>query len=407
MLTTTRNMPLIRFFSSLRLTVTLLAMSMALVFFGTLDQVHTGIYQTQKEYFEGFIAIWQYPEQWVYSNVLGWIHLPIPGGYLIGPLLLLNLIAAHLRYYKKKWRKVGIILIHLGVVLLLVGQWITQLKQKEYFLWLDEGETARYIESFHDDEFVIIDKSAAQTDKVVSLPSSLLKKGTEIQPETLPFTIKVIDFFPNAIIQPRSQAPANTPAMRFNRGIGAERDYVVFPQAMTFEPNTRNSTTAIVTLQAANETIGTWLVSNIFRGKWPIAITDYPPQTFQYNGKTFEIALRYKRKYLPEPIQLLDFTHDRYPGTDIPKNFASQVRILNQNQSESGREVKIYMNHPMRYAGLTFYQASFGKNDTASMFQVVKNPGRLIPYISCLLITLGLVIQFGIGLFRFAPKKTA
>jgi len=44
--------------------------------------------------------------------------------------------------------------------------------------------------------------------------------------------------------------------------------------------------------------------------------------------------------------------------------------------------VLIFMNQPLRYAGKTFYQASFGKGDTLSVLQVVKNPGWLLPYIS-------------------------
>ena len=44
----------------------------------------------------------------------------------------------------------------------------------------------------------------------------------------------------------------------------------------------------------------------------------------------------------------------------------------------------IYMNHPLRYGGLTFYQASFANEDTTSIFQVVKNPGWMLPYLSVL-----------------------
>ena len=59
-----RKNPVVAFFTSLRLTVTLLAFSMALVFFGTLDQVNIGINKAQKVYFESFGAVWKYPEEW-------------------------------------------------------------------------------------------------------------------------------------------------------------------------------------------------------------------------------------------------------------------------------------------------------------------------------------------------------
>ena len=59
-----RKNPFVAFFSSLRLTVTLLSFSMALVFFGTLDQVNIGINKAQEVYFESFGAVWKYPEEW-------------------------------------------------------------------------------------------------------------------------------------------------------------------------------------------------------------------------------------------------------------------------------------------------------------------------------------------------------
>jgi hypothetical protein len=63
------------------------------------------------------------------------------------------------------------------------------------------------------------------------------------------------------------------------------------------------------------------------------------------------------------------------------------------------------MNHPLRYAGSTFYQASFAENDTVSIFQVVQNPAWLTPYIACLLVALGLCIQFAMHLAEFIDER--
>jgi uncharacterized membrane protein len=65
------------------------------------------------------------------------------------------------------------------------------------------------------------------------------------------------------------------------------------------------------------------------------------------------------------------------------------------------------MNQPLRYGGKAFYQASFGKNDTLSILQVVENPGWLIPYVSCVLVALGLLIHFGISLRRSLRRRAA
>ena len=65
------------------------------------------------------------------------------------------------------------------------------------------------------------------------------------------------------------------------------------------------------------------------------------------------------------------------------------------------------MNQPLRYDGKAFYQASFGKGDTLSILQVVENPGWLLPYVSCVLVTVGLLIHFGISMRRSARKREA
>ena len=97
-----------KFFASLRLTVVLLAFSMVMIFFGTLDQVHYGIWHTQKLYFESFLVVWDYPEQWLHYDKLFWIHLPMPGGYLLGGMLFVNLLAAHFSRFKFTLKKSGI-----------------------------------------------------------------------------------------------------------------------------------------------------------------------------------------------------------------------------------------------------------------------------------------------------------
>ena len=63
------------------------------------------------------------------------------------------------------------------------------------------------------------------------------------------------------------------------------------------------------------------------------------------------------------------------------------------------------MNQPLRYEGKTYYQSSFGKNDTLSIFQVVENPGWVIPYLSCVLVTLGLLIHFAFALRRSQRRR--
>lgn len=388
--------PVVRFFSSLQLTVVLLACSLVLVFFGTLAQVQYGINLSQKIYFQGIVAVWKYPETWYFGDYLGWLGLPIPGGYLIGPLLVINLLCAHLRFFRPTWKNIGLMPVHGGILLLLIGQGITDLMQREFFMWLDEGATSSYAQSFVEDELVLIDKSDPDTDKVVSIPAQLFKKKKSFQHPALPFKIEVKAFYPNATIhQTQDALPLNVP--KADRGLGASMNLLAQPQPLTVEDDTRNLSTAIVEITTTEGSLGSWLVCTAFEEQ-------FANQKFEVEGKPFEIAMRLKRHYFPFSVHLKNFTHDRYPGSNIPKNFASLVEVYNHETGET-RETLIYMNHPLRYAGFTFFQASFAKQDTASMFQIVTNPGWLIPYIAWALVTLGLTYQFTVALVLFLKRR--
>jgi hypothetical protein len=89
---------LLKIFTSLRLTVVLLAFAILLVFIGTLAQVDEGLYQAQARYFR----------QWI---ILGLdmfgkkIPVILPGGYLIGTMLLANLICAHVHRFQLSKKK--------------------------------------------------------------------------------------------------------------------------------------------------------------------------------------------------------------------------------------------------------------------------------------------------------------
>ena len=128
------------------------------------------------------------------------------------------------------------------------------------------------------------------------------------------------------------------------------------------------------------------------------------PQVFTYQGGAWRLALRPKRDYLPFSVTLEKFTHDVYAGTDIPKDFASTIH-LRSDDGRDDREVRIYMNNPLRYGGRAFYQAGYDNNDRTSVLQVVRNPSWRIPYVSCAMIALGLAVEFGMHLFGFFGRR--
>ncbi|MEX2043935.1 MAG: cytochrome c biogenesis protein ResB [Opitutus sp.] len=368
------------FFVSLKLTVVLLVFGMLLIFAATLDQVNLGIWAVQEKYFRSFIVYGRFGE----------FAVPMfPGGYLIGGLLLMNLIAAHLYRFSLSWRKLGIQLAHLGLIILLLGELFTGILQEDFQMRIGRGETVNYAESFRDNELVLIDVTDPGFDEVVAIPAGLLEKGRPIQHPRLPFRVEPRIYYPNSILQMR---PENGPVSPATAGLGPQ--LMAAPQPITYRDDERNLPTAFVELVGSEGPLGTYLVStSLIRA-----------QPFEHAGRQWRIALRVRRLYQPFSLTLNELRHDVYPGTEIPKNFSSRVQLKAPDGSED-REVLIYMNNPLRFAGQTFYQYQMNRNDGYSVLQVVRNPSWLMPYIACTLMTLGLLLQFGIHLVGFVTRR--
>jgi hypothetical protein len=395
----------INFFTSLRLTVACLALALVLVFVGTLAQVEIGLYAAQAEYFRSFFVYWTPPGT----------HLKIPflpGGWLIGLVLLVNLLAAHIKRFHLSRKKIGIILIHAGLILLLGGQFLTELFQVESQMRIEVGDTKNYSESGRKNELAVIDVTDPDKDRVVAIPESLLAKGGEIRTPELPFTLRVKKYFANATnVGPMTGEPEK---MTASDGLGQR---VLFsPLPITRGMDAVDLPAALVQVVSDQGPVGEWIVSTHFT-RYPafaylqqqiggilpdVKVT--APQTFKVNGRTYEIALRPIRYYHPYSIKLLAFDHDLYPGTEIPKNFSSKIHLTDPTTGDD-RDIKIYMNNPLRYHGTTFYQASFEPDDKGTILQVVRNPASLAPYIACSLVALGLVVQFLTHLFAFARRR--
>ena len=156
-----------------------------------------------------------------------------------------------------------------------------------------------------------------------------------------------------------------------------------------------NFPAVVFRLHENNRPLGTWLAGR------QIDMDQRLPAT---NGRQWDVALRGAREYKPFSITLRDFQHTKYPGTEIPKDFSSFV-TLTEKGLEEGRDFRIWMNHPLRHGGFTFYQHQFKNNDATTVLLVVRNPGWLVPYIACIVVFLGLTLQFGLSLHQHLGKR--
>jgi ResB-like family len=373
-------------FTSLKLTIVCLAAGMALIFAGTLAQVHLGIHEAQQRYFQS-LFVWWPPEGRGFK-------IPIfPGGHLIGAVLLINLIAAHVKRFHWAWRKLGIHLTHAGLIIMLGGGLFTDLFAVESHMRLERGDTKNYSEDQRRMELAVIDTSDNDLDQVTAIPETVLRQNRTIDHWSLPFRIVVRNFYQNSRLRMLSEAGSAARPIA-NQGPGAMIAIEPIPRATGVDELDVPSAAIEIIPKDSGNSLGTWLVSDALGA----------PQTFSCGGRTWMIAMRTSRYYKPYSVTLQKFTHERYAGTEIPKNFASRVTLIDPERSVN-RDVLIYMNHPLRYRGETFYQAGFQKDDSATILQVVHNPSFIAPYVACVIVATGLLVQFGFHLVGFSRQR--
>lgn len=371
--------------TSLKLTLTCLGAAMVLIFAGTIAQVHLGTWEAQQRYFQSLFIWWP-------AEGNGFKFPIFPGGHLIGGVLLVNLIAAHIRRFQWSWRKLGIHLTHAGLIIMLAGGLFTDLFALESNMRLTIGDTKDYSEDPRKVELAVIDKTDPEFDQVTAIPEAILRHGGTIEHKSLPFRLEVRHYFQNSRLKMASEAAGLKPVA--NQGPGAQ--VVVEPIPRATGVNDRDLTSAAVEIVSPDRSLGTWLVSDALGA----------PQTFSAGGRNWQLAMRPARYYKPYSVTLQTFTHEKYAGTEIPKNFASRITLIDQDRAVN-RNVLIYMNHPLRYRGETYYQAGFEPDDRTTILQVVRNPSFVAPYVACVVVAAGLLVQFGYHLVGFSRRRRA
>ncbi len=354
---------------------------MLLVLIGTLAQARLGTYAAQKEFFD----------RWWVTVSVGDARLPLfPGGLTVGALWAASLLAAFITRFRWVRKDAGMLISHAGLLVLLLGQFVTQRLALESQMAIEEGQTLAYSVDHRQAELVLIrDAEAGQSD-VTSIPQSFLSQRRPIKVPGTSLRLLVRAYYPNAALH-MAQDPAMSLA---TQGIGAMIRVEPAPPVTSDEDT--NAVTAYVDVLDGTKSLGIWLLSSVLGA----------PQGFTTEGKTWQLGIRPLRRYHPFTLTLKDFTHDVYPGTQIPKNFSSLVHLTDPGRHQD-RDVLISMNQPLRYAGRTFYQASFGEGDRLSVLQVVENPAAPMPYIGCAMVLLGLGLQFMSHLLAYRKKKAS
>ncbi len=291
-------------------------------------------------------------------------------------------------------RKAGIVLLHLGIAGLLVNEIFVTVTNEEHRVSVVEGETTHHAIDLRETEFVVIDRSDPEKDRMTVIPGSILENTSDIIDDPqLPFKIRCVNYFKNSDVirvGPQADNKADT-------GIGQVYLAVFKKPAAGADASAgadRASAYIEIVNRKTNKKLGTYLVSQLIYDEKLL-------DTVSIDESNYQIGLRFKTIYMPYSIELKDTSAEYYVGTETPRLFSSEFVIDDpKNGIESTQ--KISMNNPLRYRDQTFYQTTYLEdsdlekdgNQELSGIQVVRNNGWMIPYVCCMFVVVGLVAQF-------------
>ncbi|HEX5442177.1 MAG TPA: cytochrome c biogenesis protein CcsA, partial [Pirellulales bacterium] len=298
-------------------------------------------------------------------------------------------------------KRAGIVLLHAGVGLMMLNELVVYGLHVEGIMQIREGQTVNYVQDIRSLELAVVDSSSAEHDNVVAIPVSLLqrKEGKVISDPALPFDIKLVKFLQNADL--RSARAGEENLADAGQGVSLAVDEAR-PSSGTDMGGGVDMSAAYVKFLAkdSSRSLGTHLL-----GLYPALAHEQ----VSLEGKNYHVEVRFKRDYKPYAVHLIDVRFDKYMGTNTPRNYSSEVRLIDPSRNED-RQVKIWMNNPLRYAGETFYQSSFNVDPVSRQemtgLQVVTNTGWMIPYVGCMIVATGMLAHFMIVLVRFLRRQT-
>ena len=149
----------VRTAGSMKVTTVGLLMLFAIVLAGTLYQANHGIFETKERIIHAWL-IWAGPA-------------PLPGGQLTLALLGANLLAGTLTRIPWRWSKVGLFVVHFGLIALIVGGLVQRAAVDESVLTLAEGERSEFSRDPNRWQLVVLEAEADERYSLASLPARI------------------------------------------------------------------------------------------------------------------------------------------------------------------------------------------------------------------------------------------
>jgi len=94
---------------------------------------------------------------------------------------------------------------------------------------------------------------------------------------------------------------------------------------------------------------------------------------------------------LPFSIMLRDFQLERYPGSNSPSSYASEITVTD-TERKTQEPFRIFMNNILNYRGYRFFQSSYDQDEQGTILSVSHDYwGTFITYAGYLLLVLGMI----------------
>lgn len=385
--------------SGFGLATILLLLLALLTWFATLEQIDHGLYPTLRKYFD-----WRSPflfpelkfgsgssERWVM------LPLPLPGGYWVGALLLVNLTLGGIVRARKGWRHLGNLISHLGIILMLVGGGVAHHFSERGNMAVGEGESSDTAEDYFEYVVEVAEIKDGKPHSIHVIRGDHLTDLTDgatrlFRFPDYPFDLDIGGYLVNcAPVGIAERAPAHGEHI-------ADGYYLMEkPGETNAEANTAGCYARVVQRDGTKS------------DPFILAGASFHPFTVRHGDRVFTVDMRKRLWPMPFTLKLDKFTAEFHPGTMKPAKFVSNITRV-----ENGREAKvtIQMNEPMRYEGLTFFQASYGPQGAMpgqrmySVFEIVRNPADKWPEYSLYIVSFGLLVTFLIKLATFILAST-
>lgn len=123
--------------------------------------------------------------------------------------------------------------------------------------------------------------------------------------------------------------------------------------------------------------------------------------SFKSDDMEFEIAYGSNATLLPFKLLLNDFILERYPGSDSPSGYRSDVILIDEPENVK-MPFEIYMNNVLKYKGYRFYQSSYDPDEKGTVLSVNHDrAGMIVTYTGYAVLFLFIVLSLLIRNSRF------